>query len=306
MADQKLSALTSIPSVDRAADLLYIVKSVGLISYKVTTNSLLGITGAPVGDTDTQTLSAKTLTSPVINGATLSGTLSGTYTIGGTPTFPATVVTTTGSQTLTNKVLTSPTINTPTITNATITANAISGFSTANSGTIYGVPITLGVLTTANTVNGSSLVAGTVTNAALAASATGWTSWTPTFTNWTIGTGGAASTSAHYTQIGKTVMFVIVSVLGSTGQSVGSAPTFTLPTTLSGDYTGGTPIGTVRMVSGGAGFYGYIRENNSTSAAIIAIGTASTYANDGNVSSTTPGTWAAGDQIQISGFYETV
>jgi len=55
----------------------------------------------------TQTLTNKTLTSP-----TFSGTIAGTYTIGGTPTFPSTVVLTTGAQTLSSKTLTSPIIST--------------------------------------------------------------------------------------------------------------------------------------------------------------------------------------------------
>lgn len=63
-------------------------------------------TGAVVGTSDTQTLTNKTITSPV-----LSGTLSGTYTIGGTPTFPSTVVQTTSTQTLTNKTISGPSGN---------------------------------------------------------------------------------------------------------------------------------------------------------------------------------------------------
>ncbi len=77
------------------------------------TYSVKGVpTGDVVGTSDTQTLTNKTLTAPV-----LSGTVTGTYTIGGTPTFPSTVVSTTGTQTLTNKTLTTPKINT--ITEAT-------------------------------------------------------------------------------------------------------------------------------------------------------------------------------------------
>ena len=77
--------------------------------------------GTIVGTSDTQTLTNKTLTSPTISsptisGPTLSGTVTGTYTIGGTPTFPSTVVSTTGTQTLTNKTLTSPVISTITNT----------------------------------------------------------------------------------------------------------------------------------------------------------------------------------------------
>lgn len=53
-----------------------------------------------VGRDTTDTLTNKTLTAPVIG-----GTVTGTYTIGGTPTFPSTVVLTTGTQTLTGKTL---------------------------------------------------------------------------------------------------------------------------------------------------------------------------------------------------------
>jgi len=163
MADQKLSALTAIPAVDRAADLLYVVDNSGGTSNKVTPNTLLGVTGDPVGTTDTQTLSAKTLTSPTINGVTLSGTLSGTYTIGGTPTFPSSVVTLTGSQTLTNKTLTSPTINTATISNPTLLTDTVSEFTSAAGVTVDGV-----LLKDAK-VNGSYITDSTVANTQLAA-----------------------------------------------------------------------------------------------------------------------------------------
>ena len=46
-----------------------------------------GATGAVVGTTNTQTLTNKTLTTPTINGAALSGTLSGSPTFSGTPVF---------------------------------------------------------------------------------------------------------------------------------------------------------------------------------------------------------------------------
>jgi len=78
------------------------------------------------------------------------------------------VVGTTDSQTLTNKTLTSPTINSPIITNATLTTDLISGFTTANSGTIFGVPITTGVIQTANTVSGAALTSASVTTTQIA------------------------------------------------------------------------------------------------------------------------------------------
>jgi len=78
------------------------------------------------------------------------------------------IVGTTDSQTLTNKTLTSPTINSPVITNATLTTDLISGFTTANSGTIFGVPITTGVIQTANTVSGAALTSASVTTTQIA------------------------------------------------------------------------------------------------------------------------------------------
>jgi hypothetical protein len=141
----------------------------------------------------------KTLTSPTINGATLSGTLTGTYTIGGTPTFPSSVTQNTATQTLTNKTLTSPTINSPTITNATITADTLSGYTTSNNGTVYGMSVTGGVLASAaiagqvntaalqsNSVTGSKIASystnrsnnGTTTNEIAAKVQTGWASST--------------------------------------------------------------------------------------------------------------------------------
>lgn len=155
--DQKVSALTTIPAVDRTTDLLYIVDTSAGTPNKVTPNALLGVSGNPVGDTDTQTLTNKTITAPAISSPVLSGTITGTYTIGGTPTFPSSVVTLTGSQTLTNKVLTSPTINTATIVNPTLTVDTISEFTGANGVTIDGLNIKDGALNTANSVNAAAL-----------------------------------------------------------------------------------------------------------------------------------------------------
>lgn len=158
---------TNLPvanSIDGAADYLPIYTASSTATQAINRNTLLGLASAPVGLTDSQTLTNKILTSPTINGATLSGTLSGTYTLGGTPTFPSSVVTLTGSQTLTNKVLTSPTINSPTITNASITADSVSGFTTSNSGTIYGIAVTTGQITGASTVTNAALATGIQTS----------------------------------------------------------------------------------------------------------------------------------------------
>lgn len=160
-----MATITSLPvasTIDSTADVFPIVTNSINTTQQINRNTFLNLTSQPVGINDTQVLTNKTLTNPTINGATLSGTLSGTYTIGGTPTFPSSITQNTATQTLTNKTLTSPTINSPTITNATISSDAVTGYTTSNSGTIYGIPISLG------TMNGSYLAANSITNSLIA------------------------------------------------------------------------------------------------------------------------------------------
>lgn len=78
------------------------------------------------------------------------------------------IVGTTDSQVITNKTLTSPTINSPTITNANITADSISGYTVSTVGAIYGLGISAGVLTTANSIQTSNLQANSVTGSKIA------------------------------------------------------------------------------------------------------------------------------------------
>lgn len=153
MADSKVSLLPTYATSNLSIDYLPIVDTTNSTTKKITPANLFGITSNPVGLTDTQTLTNKILTAPTISSPVLSGTVTGTYTFAGTPTFPATIVTTTGSQTLTNKILTSPTINAPTVTNMSATQDTVVGFTTANSGTVYGIPITAAKLSGANLTN---------------------------------------------------------------------------------------------------------------------------------------------------------
>jgi len=85
-----------------AGTLTGIVKGNGTSAFTAVTAP----SGAIVGDTDTQTLTNKTLTAPVI--ATISNT--GTLTL---PTSTDTLVGKATTDTFTNKTLTSPTVNTP-------------------------------------------------------------------------------------------------------------------------------------------------------------------------------------------------
>jgi hypothetical protein len=147
-------------SVDASVDSIPFWHGSTNSAFWVNRNTFLNLASQPVGITDSQTLTNKTLTSPTISGPTFSGTILGTYTIGGIPTFPSAVVTLTGSQTLINKVLTAPTITGGSLDNATVSVDAISGHTTANAGTVYGMSVTSGVLASAallNTVNTAAL-----------------------------------------------------------------------------------------------------------------------------------------------------
>ena len=296
MADQKVSALDTIPAVDRAADLLYIVDTSGSTPNKVTPNTLLGITGDPVGTSDTQTLINKTLTSPTISSPTLSGTLTGTYTIGGTPTFPSSVVTLTGTQTLTNKTLTSPTINTPTITNPTLTVDTISEFTSANGVNIDGLLIKDGLLPAGN-IQPLNLVSGT-------GSSWAWQSWTPTLTNLS----GGTLNYAKYIQIGKTVFFRFKYTLAGAG--VAGAVSITLPVTaISQNGTDGDstePLADVNYRDMGTATYGGggTLLVSQTTLNLFVWSASGSYTARANLSSTVPFNWASGDIIMATGVYE--
>lgn len=158
----QLNLYPNASTIDAVNDELVIWTNSLSAVQNINRNTLLNLASQPVGLTDSQTLTNKTLTSPTVSSPTFSGTLAGTYTIGGTPTFPASVTQNTVSQTLTNKTLTSPTITSPTITNATISADTLTGYTVSNTGTIYGIPVTTG------TISGTYLTSATVTSTQIA------------------------------------------------------------------------------------------------------------------------------------------
>lgn len=123
-----------------------------------------------------------------------------------------------------------------------------------------------------------------------------WQSWTPTWTNLTIGNG---TNTANYIQIGKTVFFEIKTVFGSTTSITGSPPSFTLPVTASSSYTDEEAFcyGTLRDVTG-FGYTGMLCFNGTTKGQLYTGTAAFAF-----VSSSSPHTWAVSDYIYFNGSY---
>jgi len=124
----------------------------------------------------------------------------------------------------------------------------------------------------------------------------GWTAWTPTLANITIGNG---TVSARYQQIGKTVNFWFLITLGSTS-SVTGAVGVSLP---ANNKQNDLWLLGVLQDTGVAAYtgIGILFDNYVYMRAMPANGT---YAQYSPVSSTVPFTWGNTDFITLSGSYE--
>lgn len=154
-----------------------------------------------------------------------------------------------------------------------------------------------------NAVVTASITDASVTSAKLAMQA--WQSWTPTWTDLTVGNGTVV---AKYSQVGKIVTATISLLFGST-TSISSNPTFSLPVTAATRYTGssvGAPmIGTIYIEDAAInGYSGFVQARTTTSAAFVIIGTNSTYSLNVGIGSTVPFTWGTSDFITGTFTYE--
>lgn len=322
MANKQIHQYTAAVSIDAAADFFLIDPASSGVYKSINRNVALGLSSAPVGLTDSQTISTKVLDNS--NTVTLKDTLftlqddgdatkqakfqlSG-ITTGTTRTYtlPNTTDTIAGiaaTQTLTNKTITSPTITGGTIDNSTITVDSIAGHSTSTIVTVANMQISNGVINSANAVTATSIASGAVQPQALVAgsgSGWGWQAWTPTWTNLTVGNG---TVSARYIQIGKTIFAEVHVTFGNT-TSMGTSPTFTLPVTSTSNFVNGQPIGSWRGVAAVTGYVGPIYWSSTTTSQFVAVNSAGTYATETNITATVPGTWATSNDIGGTFFYE--
>jgi hypothetical protein len=152
---------------------------------------------------------------------------------------------------------------------------------------------------------GSGTIVATTTS--LSTMGGSWLTWTPTWTNFTLGNGVVA---ARYLQVGKRVTATLALTMGSTS-SISGIFTFSLPVTANAIYTG-TGSGQYMLgvayieKAGVAGYTGYIQTRSPTTANLIVVGTASTYGGNTSAQASIPFTWSTGDFYSSTFEYETV
>lgn len=192
MAQTTITALPLAFGIDATTDWLAIDRTSLGVTQRINRNTYLGITGSPVGTSDSQSIGNKTI--GVSNTVTLLDTLftladnadptklaqfqlSGittsttrTYTL---PNASSTLADISTAQTFTNKTLTSPVITGGSIDNSTITVDSIAGHTISGNGTVYGLSIHSGVIQTAgagtstllttNAVQGNQIATNAIT-----------------------------------------------------------------------------------------------------------------------------------------------
>jgi hypothetical protein len=123
-----------------------------------------------------------------------------------------------------------------------------------------------------------------------------WQSWTPTYTNFTLGNGVVSY--AQYAQIGDLVIVHFRILFGSTTSIDASDPRFSLPVTAATGYGTTDYFGTCELFdSGTAHVAGMVRAWTTSQFNITCLDVASTYAKHVAISATIPFTWTTSDRI---------
>ena len=226
MSDLTINQFALANSIDPVNDLLLEWQNSTSTTLSINRNTFLGITSQPVGINDTQTLTNKTLTSPTLNTPVLSGTVTGTYTLGGTPTFPSSLATLTGTQTLTNK----------TISALSNTISNLSG-TMLGAGTITNTQIAGGTITATQianqTITATQIANATITNAQIASGGINFANLLSTIFSGQVSSqanAGTAGGTMYWLNLGGVKILWGTSTTGLLITSTGNGYLFTLPT----------------------------------------------------------------------------
>lgn len=135
----------------------------------------------------------------------------------------------------------------------------------------------------------------------LTALTSAWSTWSPTLTNLTVGSGTQNST---YRQLGNTVDFLWTFMFGA-GSAVGTTPKFTLPVAPASTIGRLFPA-RVMLLDSSATFAQGIADHaggaGSTTIDLHYFSGATTFA---NITLSAPWTWANGDEMLVWGTYPT-
>jgi hypothetical protein len=143
--------------------------------------------------------------------------------------------------------------------------------------------------------------ARTVANVATNFPEGAWTSYTPTFSNLTLGNG---TIDFDYIQIGKTVHVRGTLTWGTTTSATASGVFFSAPVAAL-TATGSPIVGHARFNDIGTNNYsGNVTLSGAGTFGLVAINTAGSFAALSTVNNTIPMTWASTDQILIYATYE--
>lgn len=322
MAETTITGLPTAGSIDATQDWLPIDTTSLNTTQKINRNTFLGITGAPLGTTDTQSPTNKTFDNTntftirddrftlqdnadttkqavfQLSGITTATTR--TYTL---PNASSTLADISTAQIFTNKTLTSPAITGGTITNSTISVDSIAEYTAANGVTVDGLNLKDGKLNTNNSVITANITDSAVTPAKLlAGTGTGWIwqSWTPSFTNLS----GGTLNYAKYIQVGKAVYFRLKYTLGGAG--VAGSVSFSAPVNINTEYNAiNNMIGFAAFQDTGTGnFYGFCDVPSANTIRVLISNVSATYQTASATSSTVPFTWAINDVVMADGWYE--
>lgn len=134
------------------------------------------------------------------------------------------------------------------------------------------------------------------------AASNAYLSWTPSWTNLTIGN---ATTVAKYLQVGKTVDFYLIVTFGST-TSISGTVSVSYPVTPTSSYSSGTPLARLACLDDNTGqrYPGMADYQTSSLLRLNVDSVSGTLIVATTINATTPFTWTTSDKLFIHGHYE--